>query len=118
MTAVIAIVLDALVVLALVLALSNAGKLLGPKPVHEGDADLPYETGMRPIEPALDRMSVLYVKFAVLFVVFDVDLAFLLPWAFGRAALSMEQLVSMSIFVAFVGLMLAYFWRKGVLECK
>lgn len=114
----VALGLNALVVFLVVFAFANAGKLLGPKPVHEGDADIPYETGMRPIEPAVDRMAVLYYRFAVLFVVFDVDLAFLLPWAFGRAGLTLEQMATMTFFVAMIGLMLAYFWRKGVLECK
>lgn len=114
----IALALDAVMVFGLVFVMANAGRLFGPKPVHQGDADLPYETGLRPIEPAADRMSVLYYRFAVLFVVFDVDLAFLLPWAFGRRQLSLEQAVAMTVFVALIGLMLAYFWRKGVLECK
>ncbi len=118
MTSLVALGFDFLIVFLVVFAFANAGKLLGPKPVHEGDADVPYETGMRPIEPAIDRMAVLYYRFAVLFVVFDVDLAFLLPWAFGRRSLSLEQLVTMTLFIGVVSLMLAYFWRKGVLECK
>lgn len=117
-TTALALGLDFLMVGALILVFSFAGRLLGPRPVHQGDGDLPYETGMRPIEPAIDRMSVQYYKYAVLFVVFDVDLAFLLPWAFGRRPLALEQVVTMTIFVSFIGLMLAYFWRKGVLECK
>lgn len=117
-TSLIALALDALFVLLIVLGFSNAGKLLGPKPVHEGDADIPYETGMRPIEPAVDRMSVLYYRFAVLFVVFDVDLAFLLPWAWGSRGLDLAQLATMTLFVFMIALMLAYFWRKGALECK
>lgn len=113
-----ALAIDFVLVAALILVFTYAGRLLGPRPVHEGDAELPYETGMRPIEPALDRMSVAYWRYAVLFVVFDVDLAFLLPWAFGRRPLPLEQAVTMTVFVGLIGLMLAYFWRKGVLECK
>lgn len=113
-----AIALDFVLVLALLSVFSNAGRLLGPRPEHQGDAELPYETGMPPIETAIDRMSVPYWRFAVLFVVFDVDLAFLLPWAFGRRPLALEQAVAMTVFVGFIGLMLAYFWRKGALECK
>ena len=113
-----AILVNLLMVLGLVLAFSNSGKFLGPKPRHEGDAELPYETGMPPIESAVDRMAVLYYRFAVLFVVFDVDLAFLLPWALNRQTLSFHAMVSVTVFVFMIAFMLAYFWRKGVLECR
>ena len=112
-----AMALNVLLVLALVLAFSNAGRVLGPRPVHEGDADEPYETGMLPFAPAADRMSVLYWRFAVLFVVFDVDLAFLLPWATSRGSVAAAETAAMTLFVALLAFMLAYFWRKGVLEC-
>lgn len=114
----VAILLNLFFVLVLVSVFSSAGALLGPKPAHEGDAELPYETGERPFEPAMERMSVLYYRFAVLFVVFDVDLAFLLPWALNRPTLDLEQMVSLSVFVAIAAFMLAYFWKKGVLECR
>ncbi len=113
-----AIGLNVALTLVVVTAMASAGWLLGPKPRHEGDADLPYETGERPIAPAVDRMAVLFYRFAVLFVVFDVDLAFLLPWALGRRTMDFAQMATMSVFVALVGFMLAYFWRKGVLECR
>lgn len=113
-----AIAVNVLMVLAVVLAFSNSGRLLGPKPVHEGDFDVPYETGMLPIEPAAERMAVLYYRFAVLFVVFDVDLAFLLPWALNRPVLDAQMMGAVTFFVGSVGLMLAYLWRRGVLECR
>ena len=113
-----AIGLDLVLVAALVLGLSNAGRFLGPKPEHLGDADLPFETGEVPLESAKGHMAVLYWRFAVLFVVFDVDLAFLLPWALNRRALDLAQMVSVSVFLALVSFMLAYFWRKGALECR
>lgn len=113
-----AVALNLLMVLVLVLALSNSAKLLGPKTKHEGDFDVPYETGMVPFAPALKNMSVLYYKFAVLFVVFDVDLAFLLPWALSRPALDAQMLAAVTFFTATLGLMLAYLWRRGVLECR
>ena len=113
-----AIVLDAVAVLGLLLVFLNVNRLLGPRGKHEGDGLLPYETGMAPIEQAGDNMAVLYYKFAVLFVVFDVDLAFLLPWALNRRGLDLSQAVSITVFAAIVLLMLAYFWRKGALEVQ
>lgn len=109
---------DLILVLGLVAFFSIANRLFGPASRHEGDGFMPYETGMPQIEPAIDRMSVVYYRFAVLFVVFDVDLAFLLPWANNRARLDLAQVASMTLFVGLLLLMLAYFWRKGVLECK
>jgi NADH:ubiquinone oxidoreductase subunit 3 (subunit A) len=112
-----AIAIDLVLVLALVLAFANSGRLLGPKPKHQGDADMPYETGMRPFAPAYDRMTVLYYRFAVLFVIFDVDLAFLMPWALNRGALTFQLMLSVTVFLALLGLMLGYFWSKEQLEC-
>ncbi len=113
-----AIAVNVLAVLLLVLGLSNSAKLLGPVPRHEGDMDMPYETGEPPFEDAHQHMSVMFHRFAVLFVVFDVDLAFLLPWALNRRALDMVQVASVSVFAALVAFMLAYLWRRGALECS
>lgn len=109
---------NVLLVAALVLAFACAGSILGPKPEHEGDADLPYETGVKPIAPASERMAVLYYRFAVLFVVFDVDLVFLLPWAMDRSGADFQKMISVTVFTLLLGFMLAYFWRKGALECR
>jgi NADH:ubiquinone oxidoreductase subunit 3 (subunit A) len=109
---------NALIVLALTGAFTNAGRILGPRSVHRGDGDLPYEAGMPPLSAPHARMTVLYHRFAVLFVVFDVDLAFLLPWALNRRELDAASLASITGFTLVVLLMLAYFWRKGALECR
>ena len=114
----VALLVNAFFVLAIVLLFSNAGRLFGPKSVHEGDGFEPYETGMKAIEPAIDRMSVLYYRFAVLFVIFDVDLAFLLPWALTRPSFGLREAIVITVFTSMLGLMLAYFWRKGLLECN
>jgi NADH-quinone oxidoreductase subunit A len=113
-----AILIDAAAVVGLLLVFLNANRLLGPRAVHAGDGLMPYETGMPPLEQARDNMAVLYYRFAVLFVVFDVDLAFLLPWAYNREGLDLAQATSVTVFVALVFFMLVYFWRKGALECQ
>jgi len=115
----VAIALDLMLSAALVFVFASAGRWFGPRGVkHEGDAGLPYETGMPPLAPAGEHMGVLYYRFAVLFVVFDVDLAFLLPWALNRSALDLPMMCALTVFVGLIGFMLAYFWRKGALECK
>ena len=113
-----ALVFNAAAVITLVLFLSNAGRLFGPKARHEGDAEMPYETGLEPMEPAGRGMSALYWRFAVLFVVFDVDLAFLLPWALVRHTLDFSSLAAVSVFVGLLAFLLAYFWKKGALSCR
>lgn len=116
--ALLALLINAVVVLGITGLFTNAGRLFGPKPKHQGDADLPYETGMVPLAPAYERMTVSYWRYAVLFVVFDVDLAFLLPWALSKPVLDFSSMIAVTGFIGLVLLMLAYFWRKGVLECR
>ena len=113
-----AMAVDAAFVLGLLTVFLLSNRLFGPKGEHAGDGALPYETGMPPIEPAVDRMAVLYWRFAVLFVVFDVDLAFLLPYAHTRSGFGLREASAISLFMALMLLMLVYFWRKGVLECE
>jgi NADH-quinone oxidoreductase subunit A len=118
MTTALAMGIDVLFVLGLLGVFMSVNRLFGPKGVHAGDGALPYETGMPPIERAQDNMAVLYWRFAVLFVVFDVDLAFVLPWALNRPGFDLGQAAAMTVFIFLMLLMLAYFWRRGVLECE
>jgi NADH-quinone oxidoreductase subunit A len=113
-----AFVLNLVGVAGIVVFMANAGKLLGPEARHEGDAELPYETGLPPLEEAGLGMSALYWRFAVLFVVFDVDLAFLLPWALNRGTLHGHDVAAVTLFVGLLVFMLSYFWRKGSLSCR
>ena len=116
--AIFALAVNFVAVLAITGLFANAGKMFGPKSVRQGDADMPYETGLPPLSSAHERMTVLYHRFAVLFVVFDVDLAFLLPWALNRPAVDAAAMGAITFFTLTVLLMLAYFWRKGALECR
>ncbi len=101
---------------ALVAFFSYSSVWLGPKRKLGGDKGIPYETGMPPLAPANAGMTVSYHRFAVLFVIFDIDLAFLAPFVLMRERLTLGAMLSMSVFLALVGLTLAYVWRKGVLE--
>lgn len=113
------LVINGLLVAAVVLALSYSHLLLGEASTFSGEKAQPYETGLRPLDPgASGRMSASYYRFALLFVVFDVDLAFLLPWTLLRDSLNPTAMLSMSVFLALVALTLAYVWRKGALSCR
>ncbi|MBI5242922.1 MAG: NADH-quinone oxidoreductase subunit A [Elusimicrobia bacterium] len=112
-----ALIINFLLVLALVAGMTFASPLFGPKRKLSGEKGVPYETGMPPYGAPYGRMTVSYYRFAVLFVVFDVDLAFLLPWVLLRRSLSLEAMLSMTVFLGLIALTLAYLWRKGALEC-
>ena len=108
------------VIMALVAALIPAlfvtvGRFLGPrKPsLVKGEA---FECGNPPTGPAWGRFSVKFYLTAILFIVFDVEVVFLYPWAILFRRLGMFGFVEMMIFVAILTLGLAYVWRKGALE--
>jgi NADH-quinone oxidoreductase subunit A len=109
---------NAVGVLALAGFFASAGTLFGPRSKREGDADMPYETGLPPLSPAHASMTALYWRFAVLFVVFDVDLAFLLPWAMSRPSLDLSSALAFTGFIGLLLFMIVYFRRKGVLSCR
>jgi len=97
--------------------LSLSSAFLGPRRTLPGDKGMPYETGMPPLEPRARAMWVSYYRFAVLFVIFDADLAFLAPWILLRHRLTLEAAAAVSVFAGLVALTLAYVWRKGELRC-
>lgn len=111
------ILIDVILVAGLVIVMASLSVVFGPKTPAEGDRNMPYETGMPPMTGAQRPMSVLYARYALLFVVFDVELAFLLPIALLRRQLDAGVMAALTVFVALIALMLAYVWKKGVLTC-
>jgi NADH-quinone oxidoreductase subunit A len=77
---------------------------------------LPYECGIDPIGDARDRFSVRFYIVAMLFLVFDVEIVFLFPWAIIYDKLALFGLVEMFIFIAILVVGYYYAWRKGALE--
>ena len=82
--------------------------------------NLTYECGEAPQSHAWVQYNARYYLFAMMFVLFDVEAAFLLPWAVGfksmYVSLGALALIEMVIFLAILGLGLVYAWRKGALE--
>jgi NADH-quinone oxidoreductase subunit A len=78
----------------------------------------PYESGKLPIGPARRRFSVQYYLYAALFILFDVGVIFLYPWAtvFRRLSPRWIGLAEAGVFVLFLALGLLYVWKKGGLE--
>jgi NADH-quinone oxidoreductase subunit A len=75
-----------------------------------------FECGNPPSGSAWGRFSVKFYLTAILFIVFDVEVVFLYPWAIEFRSLGMLGFVEMAAFVSILALGLVYVWRKGALE--
>ena len=94
-----------------------AGSLAGPKRYNRAKLDA-YECGIQPTPHAAGggRFPIKYYLVAMLFIVFDIESVFLLPYAVGFDRLGMFALVEMVLFIATVFVAYAYVWRRGGLE--
>jgi NADH-quinone oxidoreductase subunit A len=77
---------------------------------------MPYGSGMRPIGPGTRRMPVRFYLVAVLFILFDIEIVFFLPWAVVYKQLGWFGLVEMLIFILILLVGYVYAWKKGALE--
>jgi NADH-quinone oxidoreductase subunit A len=76
----------------------------------------PYECGEKSIGTAWIQFNVGYYLFALLFLVFDVEAAFLYPWAVVLREVGIFGLIEAGVFILILLSALVYAWRKGVLE--
>ena len=76
----------------------------------------PYECGSEPISDARMPFPLRYYVIAVLFVIFDIEVIFLYPWAIDFFRIGLIGLLEMLIFIALFVLAFIYAWRKGALE--
>jgi NADH-quinone oxidoreductase subunit A len=89
--------------------------LLGPrKPSPEKAA--PYECGMPPVGDARERQSVKFYLVAMIFLLFDIEVAFLYPWAMALRDLQWAGYGQLILFMALLMAGYIYVWRKGVLD--
>lgn len=88
---------------------------LGPKRLS-GRSLAPYESGMTPVGEAQRRLPVKFYRIAVLFILFDVDIILLVPWAVTFRNLGYFGLWAMLIFMAMFIIGDLWVWKKGVLE--
>jgi NADH-quinone oxidoreductase subunit A len=91
------------------------GNTFGPKRPGQRK-NSPYESGMVPYGPAKRRISVRYYLIAVLFILFDIEVVFLVPWAVVVRQIGVPGLVFMIIFVLILEVAHLYAWKKGALE--
>ncbi|MBV9551593.1 MAG: NADH-quinone oxidoreductase subunit A [Alphaproteobacteria bacterium] len=76
----------------------------------------PYECGFDPFEDARIRFDVRYYLVAILFIIFDLEVAFLFPWAVSLGDIGVFGFWSMVVFLAVLTVGFAYEWMKGALE--
>lgn len=82
----------------------------------------PYECGMKPIQEAYLQFDVKYYLYALLFILFDIEVVFIIPWALatdwvsGRIGAVWLGPVEVTIFLVILAVGLAYAWKKGALE--
>ena len=76
----------------------------------------PYESGMTPIGAAQRRLPVKFYLIAVLFILFDIEIIFLLPWAVTFRVLGLFGLAEVLIFMAILIVGFIWIWKKGALE--
>ena len=95
----------------------TAGALTGPKRYNRAKLDA-YECGIEPTPQPVGggRFPVKYYLTAMLFIIFDIEIVFLYPWAVRFDALGMFGLVEMVLFIVTLGVAYAYVWRRGGLE--
>ena len=75
-----------------------------------------YECGLPSTGDSWVQFRVQYYLYALLFVIFDVEVVFIYPWAIVWKPFGLFAIVEMAIFLAILGVGLAYAWKKGVLE--
>jgi NADH-quinone oxidoreductase subunit A len=107
-------VLIALTTAVAVIAIT-LGILFGPKRPTSRKAS-PYESGMTPLGPGNRRMPVRYYLVAVLFILFDIEVVFFLPWAVTFRQLGLFGLIEMVIFIVILLVGYIYAWKRGALE--
>jgi NADH-quinone oxidoreductase subunit A len=76
----------------------------------------PYECGFDPFEDARMRFDVRYYLVAILFIIFDLEVAFLFPWAVSLGDIGLFGFWSMLVFLGVLTVGFAYEWKKGALE--
>jgi len=105
------------IVLATLVALIaiGLGELFGPKK-SSAIKSMPYESGMTPYGEATRRLPVRFYLIAVLFILFDIEIVFFLPWAVVFRQLGLFGLFEMLLFIVILLVGYVYAWKKGALE--
>jgi NADH-quinone oxidoreductase subunit A len=91
------------------------GQLLGER-APDSEKNSPYECGFEAFEDSRSKFDVRYYLVAILFIIFDLEIAFFIPWALVLDKLGVFGLVAMTIFVVELVIGFFFIWKKGALE--
>jgi NADH-quinone oxidoreductase subunit A len=91
------------------------GSIFGPRK-DSAAKSMPYESGMIPYGEGTRRMPIRFYLIAVLFILFDIEVVFFLPWAIVFRQLGLFGLIEMVIFIVILLVGYVYAWKKGALE--
>lgn len=107
--------MQAVLALVIAAALVTLSAVIGHR-VKNRVKDMPYECGIKPTGDARERFSVKFYMVAMLFILFDIEVIFLYPWAVIYKQLKMFAFIEMFIFVLFILAGFFFIWKKGVLD--
>ena len=82
----------------------------------DAEKNSPYECGFEPFEDTRIKFDVRYYLVAILFILFDLEIAFLFPWAVALHEVGMAGFVAVIIFLSILVVGFAYEWKKGALD--
>ena len=109
------VILFILVGTAVGIAPQVLGFLLGPQR-PDPEKNSPYECGFEAFEDARMKFDVRYYLVAILFILFDLEIAFLFPWAVSLDMTGWPGWITMMVFLGELAIGLAYAWKKGALD--
>src|SRR5436190_20689552 len=109
------VILFILIGVAVGVAPQVLGFLLGPRRPDQAKLS-PYECGLEAFEDARMKFDVRYYLIAILFILFDLEIAFLFPWAVVLPDIGIFGFWSMMVFLAILVIGFVYEWKKGALE--
>ena len=95
--------------------LLTMGGILGPRS-PDSEKNSPYECGFEAFEDTRSKFDVRYYLIAILFIIFDLEIAFFIPWALVLDELGTFGLVIMGIFLVELVIGFVFAWKKGALE--
>jgi NADH-quinone oxidoreductase subunit A len=111
--------LPILIFLAIAIAMSGAmilATLIIARQRPDSEKLSSYECGFEPFEDARNKFDVRFYLVAILFIIFDLEVAFLFPWAVSLAKIGVFGFWSMFVFLVILTVGFVYEWRKGALE--
>ncbi len=91
------------------------GTVIGPT-APNAEKNSPYECGFEAFEDSRMKFDVRYYLVAILFIIFDLEIAFLFPWAVVLDEISVGAFVAMGVFLGILLIGFIYEWKKGALE--